>query len=397
MPDANVQEQSSTVNVGREQMGTKKARVGYICLEPLLEGHAQYTHVHEIIDGLRGLGWDVSLFDPGYALDRPMPGIVGRSLRILRSQWRAIRSRPGVIYARSHVAAFPLSVWARLRQVPVVHEINGPHEDLFLAWPWTRRIRRFCVGMMRAQWRWAAGIITVTNGLAEFVMRETGRSDVAVIPNAANTAKFHPAAHTDRSLPRRFAVFHGTLVPYQGISTLLAALSEPEWPADLDLVILGDGAERWRVEECAAREPRLQYMGRVPYRDVPGVLAHALVGLAPVINLGGRADTGMAPVKVFEMLSCGIPVIVTDFGFQADLVREQQCGHVVAAASPAALACAVSDIIRHDDIRREMGKRGRGAIETQHSWTHRAQQTNFVLEGAVNRGSQEDCAAKQAK
>ncbi len=66
-----------------------------------------------------------------------------------------------------------------------------------------------------------------------------------------------------------------------------------------------------------------------------------------------------------------------------NLVLEDQCGRVVSSANPE--AGAVSDIMRQDDTRCTMGERTRTAIETQHSWAHRAQQTDLVLERAVSR------------
>lgn len=69
-----------------------------------------------------------------------------------------------------------------------------------------------------------------------------------------------------------------------------------------------------------------------------------------------------------------------------NLVLEYQCGRVVSSANPEARA--VSDIIRNEEERREMGRRARIAIERHHSWAHRAQETNSVLEYAVsNSGS----------
>src|SRR5690606_3793062 len=110
----------------------------------------------------------------------------------------------------------------------------------------------------------------------------------------------------------------------------------PTWPADLTLVIVGDGAKRQAVVDACAANNRIRYMGQIPYRDVPGVMAQARLGLSPQTNVDGRADTGLYPLKVFETLACAVPVIVTDFPGQADLVRKYRCGLVIPAADSAA-------------------------------------------------------------
>ena len=93
------------------------------------------------------------------------------------------------------------------------------------------------------------------------------------------------------------------------------------------------------------------YLGRVAYRDLPGIVARSLAGLCPMSNLGGRSETGLSPLKLYETLACAVPVVVTDFPGQADLVRECNCGLVIRPESPKALADAVAYLYHHPDKR----------------------------------------------
>ncbi len=45
---------------------TRDKILSYVSPEPEREGHASYTHVHEIIDNLKRQGWQVDLFCPRY-------------------------------------------------------------------------------------------------------------------------------------------------------------------------------------------------------------------------------------------------------------------------------------------------------------------------------------------
>ena len=86
---------------------------------------------------------------------------------------------------------------------------------------------------------------------------------------------------------------------------------------------------RPEVEQAALKTPRLQYLGRLPYREVGAVVAGAAASLVPKIRDNDRNETGLFPVKLFEIMACGVPAIVSDYPGQADLVRRGRCGLVV--------------------------------------------------------------------
>jgi glycosyltransferase involved in cell wall biosynthesis len=356
-------------------------RVAYLAVEAPREGHATYAHVHEIVEGLRRQGIEVVLFSPRQAsLDRA-PGIVGRLFEQLRVQARLVaRWRHfDAIYVRAHYTAFPTAMLAKLTRRPLVQEVNGPFADVFIAHPWTRTLRPLLTSVYWLQLAWAKAVITVTPSLRTWIERQTARHDVDVIPNAANLDLFSPDRPNTHALPARFVVFFGSLTAWQGVETLVAALARPEWPEDLHLVILGDGRLRDVVAAAAARYPRLHWLGQLPYAEVGGIVARAVAGLVPKNAQGDRQDTGLFPLKLFEILACGVPVVVTDFPGQADFVREHDCGIVIPPESPEALAGAVRALATAPSQARALGDRGRTVIVSAHTWAHRADDTARVL------------------
>lgn len=365
-------------------------RIGYLCLQATREGQASHAHVHGIVDGLREEGWEVDLYQPGYAESADEPGMWTRLREFVKAQARLIRSAGGydTLYVRSHFAAFPTVLYAKLHGIPVVREVNGTYVDLFIAWPVTRVLAPLFRWIMRAQLRWSDAIIAVADGLAEWVRDEGAEGRVHVVPNAADVEVFRPDVTTDLELPDRFVIFFGALAPWQGIDTMLEAVRSPSWPEDVRLVVAGDGALREPVED-AATEGNVVYLGTVPYRDLPGVVTASLAGLSPQGNLGGRGETGLYPLKVFETMACGVPVIVTDHPGQADLVRSLGCGIVVPADDPAELARSVDRLAGDPERSRRMGTRGHEAAVERHSWKHRAAETARILRGLVTDGEGE--------
>lgn len=367
-------------------MSSRRTRVAFLCLEAPREGQASYTHVHEIVAGLVQSGWDVRLCKPPHSDRWQRPGIARRILSYAAMQLRflLVIPRVDIVYIRAHPLAALAAFGALLFRRPVFHEVNGPYGDVFLAHPGAARFRRLITGLQRWQYRHATGLIAVTEGLVRWVQEESGGRPTTLVSNGANTEMFSPAATTGHSLPPRYAVFAGGLTVWHGVDMMRAAVSDPAWPEDLPLVVAGDGPKRPEVEAAARETGRVVALGVVPYREVPGIMAGACVGLVPITDPDGRSSLGgVAPLKLFELMACGVPVVVTDLRGQADLVRAEQCGLVVPVGDGHALAEAVRTLAADSEGARAMGERGCAAVRARHSWAERARETRAFIEACL--------------
>ena len=355
-------------------------RLAYLCLQKTREGQASHAHVHEIIRGLRSRGWTVQLYEPrDTTADGPF-WILRKLLALIQAQWRLwrdLRKWP-ILYVRAHPAAFPTLLLARLARVPIVIEVNGPYTDAYEAYPWTRRWRFIIEPVTRTCYRLADALIGGTEQLGRWLYGEVGDRPYFVIPNGANTDVFTPEAKLDLDLPRPYVVLFGSLAPWQGLETVLEAMRRPAWPRDVALVVAGDGQRRSLVEEAAAVDSRVIYLGQVPYQRVPGIVANSIAGLVAK-NYPAGIVAGLSPLKLYETLACGVPAIVTDLPGQAEIVRENNCGIVVPMDAPDEVARAVRYLVEHPEERKAMGERARRAIVTGHSWYRRAVDTEAVL------------------
>jgi glycosyltransferase involved in cell wall biosynthesis len=356
-------------------------RIAYLCLQATTEGQASHAHVHEIIDGLERLGYSVDLYEPRYA-GGTAPSALGRALefaRLQRTLVRRLRSYD-VLYVRSHPLAFPASRAARRRAIPVIQECNGPYTDFTQAWPAARPIAWLLAAMARAQYRAARSVVAVTQQLAEWLPKDTGQTSVTVIHNGANVDLFRPDQPKPRGLPQRYAVFFGALQPWQGVRTILDAVMDPAWPESLPVVFVGEGLLADEVRETALLAPeKIVYLGRLPYHAVPAVVANSVASLV-VKSTQYHYESGVSPLKLYESMACGVPVIAGNLPGQADVITAAECGLLVDPATPANLAKAVAQVIADPLAAQGMGRRGREAAVAHHSWAARARQTADVVE-----------------
>ncbi|MCA9523243.1 MAG: glycosyltransferase [Myxococcales bacterium] len=129
-----------------------------------------------------------------------------------------------------------------------------------------------------------------------------------VIPNGVDLARFQrrkQLAVIPRSLPagRPIAGYVGTLGPWFDWERVIGlARSNPAW----NIVLVGPG----RIPKEVVAVQNLHLLGPRSYEALPEFVQHFRVGLIP---FKGRDITGVDPVKAYEYLACGVPVLSVPF------------------------------------------------------------------------------------
>jgi glycosyltransferase involved in cell wall biosynthesis len=145
----------------------------------------------------------------------------------------------------------------------------------------------------------------------------------------------------------RLVVCVGRLAPVKNQRLAIEAL--PQLPADVVLVLVGDGSERSRLERLALR---LEVHDRVVFagarRD-----ATAIAAAADVVVSTSKSE-GM-PLAVAEAMAAARPVAATDVRGTRDLIDDGVTGLLVPLDDPAALAGATSRLLRDRVEARRLG------------------------------------------
>jgi glycosyltransferase involved in cell wall biosynthesis len=364
-------------------------RLCYLALDVPHRGQASFIHITEIVKNLRELGWQVDLYAPVPIENGEQPLLIWRLLAhaqvILRTILR-LRNYDA-IYIRAHFFAWPVTLAARWKRLVILQEINGTYRDVVVSYPWLKPGAGFIAWLYRWQWQHSNHVLPVTRELAKWLRREGVQCPITVVPNAANTALFRPLA---RTVETPFVVFFGGLTEWYGVSLMVDAVRHPAWPTGVEIIVIGTGSKQSEIIAAQKAGAPVHWLGYRPNEEIPQLIAGAIAGLVPTTNPSGRSSTGVLPLKLYELLACGLPAIVTDLPGQADLVREGQCGLVI-APDAAALASAVAHLRSHPEEADAMGKRGAELVASAHSWAARAADVNAILTACLqeksNRGS----------
>jgi glycosyltransferase involved in cell wall biosynthesis len=141
-------------------------------------------------------------------------------------------------------------------------------------------------------------------------------------------------------------------------------------PAELDASLkLVGGWDPPGLPESLSKLPgweRTESLGLLNRGQVARELHQARAGL--VILHPEPNYIASQPVKLFEYMCAGIPVIVSDFPVCREIVTEAGCGLLVDPLSPQEIARAMEYLLTHPEEARAMGQRGYQAVHQLYNW-----------------------------
>jgi glycosyltransferase involved in cell wall biosynthesis len=144
----------------------------------------------------------------------------------------------------------------------------------------------------------------------------------------------------------------GLLPPKAGLRLKLAGAFDP---ADLSAEL--SKLPGWERAEAVG------VLGRAQVAEMLRGATAGLVLLHPEPNY-----LNAQPVKLFEYMGAGIPVIASDFPVWRNIIESCGCGLLVNPLDPAAIASAIEYLWAHPAEALEMGRRGRAAVEVHYNW-----------------------------
>ena len=115
---------------------------------------------------------------------------------------------------------------------------------------------------------------------------------------------------------------------------------------------------------------KVKEYGYVNREAVAGIMARSFCGLVTLHRVPNFLNS--RPIKMFEYMSAGVPVIASDFPLWREIVEENQCGICVDQNDPEAIASAISHFHDNPDEVVRMGNNGRRAVEEKYRWDREA-------------------------
>ena len=274
---------------------------------------------------------------------------------------------------------------ARKLGVPVVTEVNAPlvlEQAAFRSLVCADEARAIEAEVLNG----SEALAAVSRQVAAYLTRTGAAPDrVHVIGNAVDTAQFHPGVPAAQlpSIPGdAFVVgFTGSLKMWHGVDTLLHAFRD--WRAvepRAHLLICGDGPKRGWIDGFVAGAglgASVTMAGWVDHATLPGLIARMDVATAPY---PAAEDHYFSPLKLYEYLAMGRPVLASDIGQTAELLAGSQAAVLLPPGDAPALADAMRSLC-DDPSRRAQMSASAAAEGARHDWTGNAARVVEIARG----------------
>lgn len=165
---------------------------------------------------------------------------------------------------------------------------------------------------------------------------------------------------------QRQVCYVGSIAAVRGIVDIVKAMEFVQ--PDVRLALGGELAGS-DVETIVTQQPswrRVDALGFLDRTSTRETLARSIAGLVTLHPNGNYINA--QPVKMFEYMAAGIPVIASDFPLWRRIVDDAGCGKLVDPLDPKAIAEAIDWFIDHPDAARAMGESGRRAVLERYNW-----------------------------
>ena len=161
-------------------------------------------------------------------------------------------------------------------------------------------------------------------------------------------------------------VYVGGLDPVRGIREMTEAMNLVKSGAKL---VIGGSFNQPPFEakvRALAGWHNVDYRGWLDREGVKVALSESIAGLVTLHPLINYLDA--LPVKMFEYMAAGLPVIASNFPLWTEIVEGSGCGICVDPLDPDAISRAIDHLVRNPDEARKMGYNGQRAVQERYNW-----------------------------
>lgn len=375
-------------------------RFHYISPSTLPSRTANSVHVVWQCDGLCRVGANVTLYAKR-AMPEPQQmaeavsiayGIQSSALRLetvfsasgrgdnLRIAYHAVRQiRHGgsgdAILSRNLYAAFALAV---LYKVPLLFETHQLETGFR---KWMQKL------VVRCPWVTTivisdhlAGYLTQHLGVAPrrtLVMHDAAPEGISPVPATERRARLCMLVEAARRPWKLVCGYFGHLYPGRGIEVVEAmAAARP----DVLFLVYGGTEADLAVRRSTCRLDNLCFMGHVPHpaaRELMCLMDVLLMPYQESVSIGVAGhDTArwMSPMKMFEYLGAGVPIISSDLPVLREVLSDARNALLASPSDAGAWISALARLDNNPALAARIGSTAHVEYQEKHTWTRRAEQ-----------------------
>jgi glycosyltransferase involved in cell wall biosynthesis len=357
------------------------------------------TSVHNALDhrifkkecrSLAKAGFDVTVVGP-YPEDavkemvrikavKKHPSKLGRMTRTVWNVFQEARKLDADIYHFHDPELIPVGLLLRGLGKKVVYDVHEdfPQDMMFKSYlpDWSKRVLGRLMELTEsAACKQFSAIVVVTPGILVRLQKANPKTvTIFNYPYPEELIVENAPAWDDRSFA---ATYVGTITPQRGIAGMVEAIGLLSDSLGATLEIAGD-----TIPEEVKKFPgwsRVRFHGILDQLSTYKLLRKARVGL--ICEHPIRTFLDSFPVKIFEYMGAGLPIIASDFPLWRELLSDKGCAIFIDPFDTRGIAQAIEYILTHPIEAEAMGRRGQAAVAQEFNWHTQARKLVNLYSG----------------
>jgi glycosyltransferase involved in cell wall biosynthesis len=266
----------------------------------------------------------------------------------------------------------------RLLNIPIILEINAPPmEDEFMPKEQQLRGKFFWSLVDKMIMKLASHNMVVSETLRHhYVTNGISPEKITSVPNGVDPNCFRPDISGNRvreelGLQNKTVIgFSGSFAPWHGLGSLADAMQLIiESNKNKEVVLLLVGKPGYAITMPDLPNTVTTITGHIPHEKMPEYLAAIDIFVAPYPEI---TPFYFSPLKIFEAMSMGKPVIASAQGQICELITDNISGLLYPPGDQSALIKNIERLICDTQFRDNLGQNARKMIETNFTWKDNA-------------------------
>ena len=157
-----------------------------------------------------------------------------------------------------------------------------------------------------------------------------------------------------RIFKERTITYLGSFDFARGVDILVKAFKKVNKKHNAKLVMLGGGIEEENIRKLAGNSKNIHFSGFIPHQEALSICKGSDILVMPFRRSPALFKT--FSLKTFEYIALGIPIVVTDTGEHAELIKKMECG-IVTEPDEESISRAINLLLQNKKLYRSIKKK----------------------------------------
>lgn len=273
----------------------------------------------------------------------------------------------------------------RVGRAPVIYDVHESYLDVLGQREWIPQAVR---PLAKAIWRRlearlvrkCRAIVTVVEPIAERYSNLHHRVEIVRNFPDFTCEEFNCVSQPDRT---QACVFAGTLSKDRNLKNMVLAIGLlRKRGVDLQLWLAGkwesteyeQAIQKLVIEEGVT--DRVRYSGILSHQDALSLESRASIGMATLLPIKNSLNS--LPIKVFECMALGLPVVYSNFPLLQTYIGKCGVGLAVDPESPEQIADALESLVKDPEMASNMGQSAKRAVIEKFNWANEGKRLNAL-------------------